>query len=159
MTVKQSGKTQGESDCKAGRKNSRRKSTCNCLFLSTPREIFHYFDGFCLQSFDFATVLAQFSGRNLPVALPFFFPAFICLIFRFFGYLFVWLFLLHSIIAALRSIIATVIATGFAQFFGRNLPVTLPFLFRPLFGLFFGYFWFFCLFLVPLISLSLLSTP
>ena len=71
-------------------------------------------------------------------------------------------------------------ATVFAHFFGRNLPVTLPFFFRPLFGLFFvlfaiiwlifwlifrficyylAYFWLFCLFLVPLISLSLLSTP
>ena len=150
MTVKQSGKTQGGSDCKAGRKNSRRKSTCNCLFLvppgkysiilavfasnhsillrflpsflakiypsrrpfffrpffslffvyllifwfflsllSTPREIFYYCDGFRRQSLDFASVLAQFSGQNLPVALPFFFQP-LWLIFRFLAIL--WLF-------------------------------------------------------------------
>ena len=63
---------------------------------------------------DFATVFAHFFGRNLPVTLPFFFPAFVWLIFRFVCYYLAY---------------------------------------------FFGYFWFFCLFLVPLISLSLLSTP
>ena len=55
--------------------------------LSTPRKIFYYCDGFCLQSFDFATVLAQFFGRYLTATLPFFSRPF-------FGLFFVsWLFL------------------------------------------------------------------
>ena len=73
-------------------------------FLSTPRqmdfsreEAFYFRDGFCFQSLDFSTVSARFFGRNLPVAQPFFFPAFAWLIFRYVRYylayfLFIWLF-------------------------------------------------------------------
>ena len=39
VAVKQSGETQGESDCKAERENSRRKSDCNCLLLEPPKSI------------------------------------------------------------------------------------------------------------------------
>ena len=92
MTAKQSGETQGESDCKAKRGNPRRKSDCNCPFLVPPKNI-QYFSGF---PFDVATVFGQLFGRNLPVTLPFFPPASFWLIFLFSGYFLVifWFFCL-----------------------------------------------------------------
>ena len=79
MTVKQSGETQGESDCKAERGNSRRKSDCHCLFLVLP-EIFYYCPVSHSISPRFWPVFWPKSTRN---AALFFSSLFFCFIFLF----------------------------------------------------------------------------
>ena len=91
MAVKQSGKTQGESDCRAERGNSWRKGDCNCHFLVPPK-IFY----FCLVFHSILRrFLASFLAEIYPSGCPVFpasFLAFLPVLF-FFGYVLVCLFL------------------------------------------------------------------
>ena len=83
VTVRRSGETPGESDCKAGRENQGEKVTVIASSLR-PRKIFYCSPVSHTISPRF---LASFFGGNLPVTLHFFLPAsfwFFCLFSGFF---------------------------------------------------------------------------
>ena len=160
MTVKQSGKTQGESDCKAGRKNSRRKSTCNCLFLVPPGKYSIILTVFASNHSILLRFLPSFLGEIYPSRCPFFFRPFFSL---FFVYLLIFRFFCLFLVPPEKySIIATVFAADrsilrrfLPSFLAKIYPSRCPF-FSSLFGLFFV-FWLFCGYFS--FFLSLLSTP
>ena len=146
MTVKQSGKTQGESDCKAGRKNSRRKSTCNCLFLVPPGEYSIILTVFASNHSILLRFLPSFLGKIYPSRCPFFFRPFFSL---FFVYLLIfWFFCLFLVPPEKYSIIATVFASN-RSILLRFLPSFLAEIYPsrcPFFPAFFSLFLFLCLF-------------
>ena len=134
MTVKQSGKTQGESDCKAERGNSRRKSTCNCLFLVPPGKYSIILTVFASNHSISLRFLPSFLAKIYPSRWLFFFRPFFSL---FFVYLLIFWFFL-SLLSTPRtySIIVTVCATNrsilrrfLPSFLAEIYPSRCPFFF------------------------------